>query len=157
MNILDTINEWLTQLLGEAHFAVEVQYVPRKPTAKLLIVLDGDKGIGIDKCAEVSRGLSERIDEVDLIPNAYTLEVSSPGVDRPLTVLRQYAQHIGRTLRIEPNPTEEGEKDAVIVQGKLLAVQDDVLQIEISKQKKTAETLEMPFAHIKKATVVVEF
>lgn len=155
MNILDTINKWLVDILGEQHFAVDVQFVQRKPTSKLLILLDGDAGVGIDKCVEVSRALSELIDEADLIPNAYTLEVSSPGVDRPLTALRQYPQHIGRTLRLEIDA--DNEKEMEIVQGKLLSVQTDTLQIEISKKKKTAETADIAFSTIKKATVVVEF
>ena len=148
-NVINTIQGWLTPLLGEEYFAIDVQFVMRKPTAKLLIILDGDKGIGIDKCAEVSRALSELIDEADLIPDAYNLEVSSPGVDRPLTSPRQYTQHINRTLRLTPTEGEE-------LQGKLMAVLPEGIQIEI-KQKKNATTHDIPFANIKKAVVIVEF
>lgn len=149
MDIIETIKNWLIPLLGEEHFAIDVQFVARKPTAKLLIVLDGDKGIGIDKCAQVSRELSALIDEADLIPNAYTLEVSSPGVDRPLVLPRQYTQHLNRVLQVD---LAEGEP----IKGKLIAIQPEGIQIEAVQKKKT--TLhEVPFTNIKKAVVVVEF
>ena len=151
MNILETIHSWLTPLLGEEHFAVDVQYIPRKPTAKLLIILDGDKGVGIDKCAEVSRALSEQIDEADLIPNAYTLEVSSPGVDKPLVLPRQYPQHVNRTLQVD---LIEGE--VASIQGKLTAVTPEGIQLETTK-KKTTLTHDIPFTNIKKAVVLILF
>ena len=149
MDILTTLQTWLEPLMGESYFVIDVQYIPRKPAAKLLITLDGDNGIGIDKCAEVSRQLSALIDENDLIPHAYTLEVSSPGADKPLALPRQYTQHVGRTLRIE---LQEGDT----LQGKLTALAAENLQLEVAgEKKKTTQIVEIPFENIKKATVVV--
>ncbi len=153
MEILSKVHEWLIPILGEDHFATDVQFVPRKPLAKLLITLDGDKGIGIDKCAEVSRQLSALIDEADLLPNAYTLEVSSHGADSLLILPRQYNQHIGRNLKVE---LHEIEGEALTFHGKLTEVQPNQIVLETAGgKKKTAQVHEILFAHIKKANVVV--
>jgi len=149
MDIIPTIHAWLIPLLGEEHFAVDVQFVPRKPLAKLLISLDGDKGVGIDICASISRQLSALIDEADLIPIAYTLEVGSPGADSPLLLPRQYQQHVGRNIKVE---LIEGET----LQGKIMEVHPEYFLLETAGiKKKTFDTHEVYFTNIKKASIVV--
>lgn len=68
---------------------------------KLGIFLDGDDGISIDQCSSVSRQLASRLEEEDLIDGKYVLEVSSAGIDQPLTMLRQYKKNIGRSLKVQ--------------------------------------------------------
>jgi len=62
------------------------------------VFLDGDNGIDVEKCAKISRRIARILEEKDLFPNAYILNVSSPGVSKPLRFPRQYAQHIGRDV-----------------------------------------------------------
>lgn len=153
MDIQAQISNMLLEILGEEFFAVEVAYIDRKPKPKLSIILDGDKGITIDKCAEVSREIAKRIEENDWIPDAYTLEVSSPGVDRPLVLPRQYAQHIGRKLKLQL-------KDNSIQTGKLIEVQQEAIVIEPeTDKKKTTNTdiITLIIAEIQKANVLISF
>jgi ribosome maturation factor RimP len=71
------------------YFIVDVVYSGSGNNQKVTVLIDGDHGVDIDICASISRKLSMKIDELDLIPNKYVLEVSSPGVDYPLTSQRQ--------------------------------------------------------------------
>lgn len=155
MDIQSQIEALITTILPEAYFLVEVQYVERKPTPRLTIILDGDKGIQIDICAQVSRAIGEKIEELNLIPTAYNLEVSSPGVDRPLTLIRQYTQHIGRKLKIEL-------QDNTSFIGTLQNTDTDRLKFYPEKSGKNkkdepVESLEIAFDDVKKAIVLVSF
>src|SRR5215469_11534591 len=68
---------------------------------KLVILMDGDNGIGIDDCVAISRHVGFHLEEENVIDRAYTLEVSSPGIDTPLTLPRQFAKNMGRSLAIK--------------------------------------------------------
>ena len=82
------------------------------------IFADTDSGITIGECAEFSRALESLIEERNLIADAYELEVSSPGLERPLVLLRQYRRHIGRPLKVRYTDGEEMKS----AEGKLEAV-----------------------------------
>jgi len=66
----------------------------------LRIFIDRDKGVSVDDCADVSRSLGALLDLEDLIPQAYTIEVSSPGLDRPLKTTRDFERNIGHLVRL---------------------------------------------------------
>jgi ribosome maturation factor RimP len=155
MNIQSQIENLLIPILGEEYFVVEVSYIQRKPNPRLTIILDGDKGIAVDKCAEVSREISAILDELDLIPTSFNLEVTSPGVDKPLLLERQYHQHIGRKLKLEM-------KDGQNYTGKLLAVQTGQINFQPEKNPKTPKNgltseLQLSITDIQKAVVLVSF
>ncbi len=156
MNTENQIKDILTQILPAEYFVVEIQFISRLSKSKLTILLDGDRGIGIDQCAEVSRQLSEKIDELDLIKTAYTLEISSPGVDKPLILARQFPQHVGRKLKIL---LAEGEEHTGTLQAADLATDTLVLLPEGGKKpkKQTTEPLTIHLKDIKKAQVLVSF
>lgn len=67
------------------------------------IFVDTDEGVTIDLCAQISRQLIRTIDNSDIMKSPYRLQVSSPGIDRPLKFSRQYQKHIGRQLSIQYN------------------------------------------------------
>lgn len=81
-------------------FLCDVHVSPSRLKPKVTVLLDSDAGITIDECAEVSRKLGQRLEELNWFEGAYTLEVSSPGVDFPLTFRRQYPKHVGRQLQV---------------------------------------------------------
>lgn len=119
------------------------------------IVLDGDQGVTIDQCVHVSRSVGELLDEQDLIPDAYVLEVASPGAEEPLRLRRQYPPHIGR--RLEITTTEEK-----IHIGKLEAVTETGLAIAEEIRKKGSKKVEIvptqiPFEQIASARVLIAF
>ena len=132
--------------------AVEVKGSVQRP--KVVVLLDGDAGVKIDDCAKVSRWLGQRLEELNVFENAYTLEVSSPGVDFPLTQPRQYPQHTGRTLNVT---LTEGET----VKGTLESVHHDrIVLLETRKEKgkkATTQPRDIPFTQIEKAQVQVSF
>src|ERR1700739_412548 len=76
---------------------------------KLVILVDGDNGIGIDDCAAISRHVGFKLEEENAIETAYNLEVSSPELDAPLTLIRQYLKNIGRNLAIKMAGGEKRE------------------------------------------------
>ena len=95
------------------------------------VYMDCDNGVTTHRCAEVSRFLEERLEADGLVPEKYVLEVSSPGLDMPLVLRRQYKKNINRKLRIKL-------KDGKIVKGVLKSVIEDglVLEKEAKKGKK---------------------
>ncbi|QKJ32537.1 ribosome assembly cofactor RimP [Mucilaginibacter mali] len=121
---------------------------------KVVILLDGDRGAGIDECAQVSRYVGFKLEEGELIADAYNLEVSSPGIDTPLMLVRQYTKNIGRTVSVKmPDGTKR--------EGKLLAVNDNDIVIEekIKEKGKKAALVEaaIPMEQITEIKVLISF
>ncbi len=131
-----------------------------KPTNNYKIYLDSDSGLTLEKCLKVNRQLRRLIEEEGIYPEGdFSLEVSSPGVDAPLKLHRQYVKNIGRSLEIELN-----DEEAKGLTGKLVAVEEDRIVLENTvKQKKSVKTepevikTEIQLSDIKSATVVIEF
>lgn len=139
-------------LKDEGHFIVDVVASFKGNPGKVLVTVDGDKGIGIDDCAELSRDLSKALDDTNLIAGAFNLEVSTPGLDQPLKSKRQYVKNIGRNVRVRCADTiEEGKLTAVDDRGVLLT------QSIGSGKKKEEKTVEIPFDKIDKTIVLVSF
>lgn len=142
-----------THLSDASHFIVEVIISSAKGPKKVLILLDGDQGVNIDDCADLSRAVGHEIEEKNLIEDAFRLEVSSPGVDYPLKTLRQYIKNIDRQVKITPH---EGKA----LNGILKAVKDDkvVLLQEMKKGKMTEhKEVEIPLSEINKTIVQISF
>lgn len=121
---------------------------------KLVILVDGDKGIGIADCAAISRHVGFHLEEENVIESAYNLEVSSPGIDAPLVLPRQFIKNVGRQLAIK---MVDGSKR----EGKLTGTTEDAVVIEeIKKEKgKKAQTIEstIPLAQITETKVLISF
>lgn len=81
-------------------YVVDVRLRGERGSKVLEVFVDTDQGISTDQLAEITQVLSVKLDHADLIPGRYRLEVSSPGLDRPLTTLRQYRKNLGRVLRV---------------------------------------------------------
>lgn len=147
------------KIAGTDLFVVDVRMLPRN---RLLVLLDGDRGVSIDQCAAISRHIGSNLEEEDAVGHAYTLEVSSPGLDTPLKLLRQYRKNIGRDLAVK---MQDGTKR----RGKLLVVNEDRIRIEEKVKVKTPETRgkknkkttltesEIFFSDMDEATVVISF
>ena len=99
------LKETLTLLAKQAALdngcqLVEFQLKGNQQQQKLVILIDNEAGVSIEECAKVSHQLDDLIEAQSLIPNAYTLEVSSPGIDIPLTERWQYEKNLGRKLTV---------------------------------------------------------
>jgi ribosome maturation factor RimP len=152
MEVSDEIRKMAESLLKNAsHFVVDVTISKGNPK-KLVVALDGDQGISIDDCADMSRELSKTLDETNLIEDAFVLEVSTPGLDQPLKNKRQYVKNVGRNVRVRTNGKN--------IEGKLNGVDDEKIQLleQAGKGKKKEETVvEILFKDIEKTLVLVSF
>ncbi len=160
---MDTVVETqLTALLAQKFeeedfqdcFLVDLTLSPSK---KLEVLVDTDSGITLDRCKKISRWLEAHLDESGWLGDTYALEVSSPGVGRPLKLVRQFRQNIGRTV-------ETSLKSGVALSGKLIAVSDDDFTIEYittvkegkKNKKETIQTV-LPFGEVTKTIVKISF
>ena len=107
-------------------FLVDVRI---KPTNNIKIYIDGDQGVSVDKLVSYNRKLYRQLEEEGLFPNGdFSLELSSPGLDEPLKLHRQYVKNIGRPVEIV---LQEGPK----LEGTLKAVTETQIEIETVKGK----------------------
>ncbi len=124
------------------------------PNGKLEVLVDGDNGVSIQDCAAISRHVGFHLEEEDAIDHAYRLEVSSPGIDAPLTSIRQYRKNIGRNIEVKL-------QDGLIKTGKLLEVSTDHITIGEKTKEKGKKAIEqqsnIPFDHIITTKVLISF
>jgi ribosome maturation factor RimP len=123
----------------------DLEYVPGRGNALLRIYLDTEahEGITVADCERASRAVSEVLDAADPIPGNYTLEVSSPGVERPLRVARHFAPYAGERVLVEMvHPVEERRR----FKGRLVAAGDDTIEVEVD-----GRLYRLPIAGIRQA------
>ncbi len=146
--------EMLRDAIGDQELFIVGLTVSDSVMPKVTVTLDGPEGLAIQACATISRRLARRIDEHYGEESAYSLEVTSPGADQPLTDPRQYPRHIGRSLALKL--TDGAEKT-----GTLIAATPEGVEIEeVIKQKTKKTTLPAAFysfGDIQEATVVISF
>jgi ribosome maturation factor RimP len=134
-----------------AYFLVEIRV---KPTNNVKLFLDGDQGVTIEKCISWNRALYKKIEEDQLFPDGdFSLEVSSPGVDEPLKLWRQYKKNLGRSVEVIL-------KDGIKVTGKMTDVSEDAITIEETKgknKKKEVIQHQFQFDQIKSTTIQTVF
>jgi len=125
--------------------------------ARIGVFVDADSGLNTVQCAKISRYLEEYLDEKNWKNGKYILEVSSPGVDRPLKFPRQYVKNIGKKIEIK---TAEGEK----LRATLKDANEDFVVLEYrdkikqgKKKKHVVKQLELPYEAIKKAKIRISF
>lgn len=160
MELTERINQLLEEKFStdEAFLDCFVVEIELKPSNKLYIFLDSDSGMTFEKCQKLSRYLEGFIDAGGWLGEKYVLEVSSPGISRPLKFQRQYVKNIGRKMEVVLS------SDKSKVSGTLQGVKDDqiILVNEVierdgkKKVKKQVET-SIAFDNIEKAIVKIEF
>ena len=120
------------------------------------VYIDGEINISADECALVSREISKQIDEKELL-KSYRLDVSSPGVERPLIYLKQYQKHLNRLFEVEFSAKGgsasggNASGSSSIFKGKLISIEDEVLTFQSNKE------IKIKFPDIIKAKVLVSF
>lgn len=125
---MSEIKEKITSLVqglleGKEIFLVDVAIRGERGSTIAQVYVDTDRGITIGECAEISRELGTAVDDAGIFQDAYHLEVSSPGTDKPLLLLRQYHKNIGRPFKVAYRE-HEGSSSLL---GKLTAITDDRL------------------------------
>lgn len=124
---------------------------------RLEIFVDADSGMTFRKCQQISRFVEAYLDEEQPLGLEYTLNVSSPGVDRPLKFHRQYVKNVGRKLAVFTTDDQQHEGKMTVAEADHLVLEAKV-RIQDGKRKKTVmQETKIPYADIKKAIVKISF
>lgn len=126
-----------------------VEYISAGNNSVLRLFIDHENGINVDDCAEVSRQVGAILDVEDPIGSEYNLEVSSPGVDRPLFDLAQFQAVIGETITVKLSMPLNGRRK---FKGTLETIENDILIVVVDGQD-----YELLFSNIDKANLVAKF
>src|SRR3954447_6595033 len=141
-----------------ADFGLEVVEVELKGGGKartLRIYLDKPGGVTLDDCATVSREVGTILDVEDVITGQYTLEVSSPGLDRKLFKAADYERFTGSLVKLQTRDAINGSRN---FQGRLQGLRDGRVTLEIPAKKKVpAAQVEVELSNVEKANLVPEF
>ena len=127
-SIVSEVEKYLIPIVSEFEFELfDIEFLKEGMNWVLRVFIDKEGGIAIDDCELVSRKLEAILDEKDIIQQAYMLEVSSPGIDRPLKKDSHYEKYKGEIVDVKLYKPLHNTKE---YQGKLLGLQDDCILIE---------------------------
>ncbi len=126
-----------------------IEYISAGNNSVLRLFIDHENGINVDDCAEVSRQVGAVLDVEDPISSEYNLEVSSPGVDRPLFELAHYKEVIGETINVKLSMPLNGRRK---FKGPLVGIENDTLIVEVD-----SIDYELVISNIDKANLVAKF
>lgn len=127
---------------------VEMVGAASNPTVRIFI--DKPGGVTLDDCSELSRSVEAVLDAEDFIPSAYTLEVSSPGLERGLYRLEDFERFAGNPAKVKTVEPVNGQKN---FRGRIIEVKDG----EIVFEDKTSGTVRFPYAAVAKANLEIDF
>ena len=128
---------------------VDVEFAGSGWQAVLRVYIDSPDGVTVDDCVAVSRQVSAILDVEDPIAGHYTLEVSSPGLDRPLVKREDYLRYTGAIVKIRTSQAVLGRRNFT---GLLVGMEGDTVILEMDK-----ESFDLPFGNIEKARLVPQF
>lgn len=126
-----------------------LEFLSQGRHSKLRIYIERDEGVSVDDCERVSREVSDLLDVEDLMPTAYTLEVSSPGMDRILFRPAQYQDHVGEQVDVRLDYPFEGRKRFI---GILAGLENDEVLLRIEDEEYV-----FPLASVQRARLVPRF
>lgn len=144
--VVDIVEGILLPFLKDKNLElVEVEFVKEGQHRYLRVYLDKEEGLGLDDCQKASEYLSEKLDELDPVEENYFLEVSSPGIERPLKKDTDFEKYKGRVVEARLYHTLNGEK---IIKGTLLGLKDNKIIID-REEKENVEIARDKVALIK--------
>lgn len=132
-------------IAGTDYFLVDVEVRGHEGTRVVEVYVDSEDEMGHDDLALISKEVGFLLDVEDAVEGSYKLELSSPGIKRPLTMPQQYRKNVGRTLRVRFKDEDEEE----IVVGDLTDANDEMIELELP----SAERLQLPYAAITQARI----
>ena len=151
MALKDQISELVTPAVSDQGFYLEDVHVATPGSHRIVTcIVDGDASLNLDQVTTVSRVISELLDEAAFMGETpFTLEVTSPGVDRPLTQPRHFAKNVDRLLKII-------KLDGSEVTGRILSNTDHDVTLTVTVKKEISEQT-VSLSEIKRAVVEIEF
>lgn len=154
--VIDIVKEVVSPIVESRNFElVDIEFLKEGKNWFLRVYIDKPGGIDIEECAWVSEQLSEKMDQMDPdpIPQAYFLEVSSPGAERPLKTEADLKNAVGEYVHLSYYQAIDGEK---FHEGTLLSVSAETVELEIMV-KTRKKTIEIPREKIAKARLAIKF
>jgi ribosome maturation factor RimP len=154
MSSLEQIKEKVMGLANEATAILNVELFDvelkgQRGRMMLRVIIDRDTGVSIKDCEAVSRQLTALLDIEDPIPGSYTLEVTSPGLDRPLRTKEEFEKYLGKKVRVT---SKKKIADQAFFVGHIFSVGDDRIVLQLEKK-----IVEIPYADITKARLEIDF
>jgi ribosome maturation factor RimP len=129
---------------------VDIEHKLERGEWVLRVYIDKPGGVNHDDCAEVSREVGMMLDVENLIPHSYNLEISSPGLDRPLKRLEDFRRYAGKLVRIKLNPERQGRKK---FRGRIAGIDGEEIVIEDEGE---SQTHRLPLSEIHSARLEIE-
>ena len=151
MALKDQISEHITPaLLKAGYFLEDVNLVSPGQHRIVTVIVDGESALNLDQVTVASKLVSELLDESTFMGETpFTLEVTSPGIDRPLTLPRHFAKNLDRLLKIT-------QVDGTVIAGRILSNSETSVTLAVSEKKESRE-ITVQLADIKRAQVEIEF
>lgn len=151
MALKDQISELISPVLQEAgYFLEDINVVSPGNHRIVTVIVDGESALNLDQVTVASKLVSALVDEASFMGETpFTLEVTSPGIDRPLTLPRHFAKNITRLLKVT-------KSDGSVVTGRITSNTDSDVTLTVAEKKETKE-LVVALADIKRAVVEIEF
>ena len=151
MALKDQISELVTPALSQAgYFLEDINIVTPGQHRIVTVIVDGESALNLDQVTVASKLVSELLDEATFMGETpFTLEVTSPGIDRPLTLPRHFAKNVTRLLKVV-------KTDGEVVTGRITSNTETEVTLTVT-EKKTTKDVVVALADIKRATVEIEF
>jgi ribosome maturation factor RimP len=147
MTLVDSVTEAVAPVVSSLGVElVDVEHLG----GVLRLVVDEPGGIGLDRIAEVTRAASRALDLADPLPGRYTLEVSSPGLERPLRTPAQFARAVGQKVAVRARPTFEGER-------RITGVLVDATDEQVVVRTDAGDEVTVPYGEVDRARTVFEY
>jgi ribosome maturation factor RimP len=157
--ILDRVERLVTPVLAEMSLElVDLEYQREGRSSFLRFFIDKEGGVTLDDCADFSREVSALLDVEDVIETSYRLEVSSPGLERPLKKVADYERFVGKPVKIKTrqklDPDQRGHERKTFF-GTLLGYSDG--RVKVLQTDKKGGQIEIPLDEIEKANLELDF
>ena len=151
MALKDQVSELITPALQQAgYFLEDINIVSPGQHRILTVIVDGESALNLDQVTIASKLISELLDDAAFMGDApFTLEVTSPGIDRPLTLPRHFGKNLNRLLKVT-------KTDGAVIVGRILSHTDNDVTLTVT-EKKEAREITISLADIKRAQVEIEF
>ena len=151
MALKDQVSEFITPALHKAgYFLEDINIVSPGQHRILTVIVDGATALNLDQVTVASKLVSELLDDAPFMGETpFTLEVTSPGIDRPLTLPRHFAKNADRLLKVT-------KTDGEVVMGRILSNSENDVTLTVTEKKEVKEVT-IAFADIKRAQVEIEF
>jgi ribosome maturation factor RimP len=151
--VVDQIRSLITPTLSHLRFDLyDLKLAGGRGQRVLRVTIDRPEGVTLDDCERVSQSLSALLDQTELLPDPYELEVSSPGAERPLRTPDEFRRFLGKRANLRYRVGDQEQ----VSEGRLIAVSTDTIELQL-RDGKRERLVAVPFRDLLAARLAVEF